>query len=104
MTRLLLGLLLILVSVGCDRGPSVPEPTLETAPWLFPEPQIEQLTSRDYKARAVAARSLGRMGAKAEAAIPELERLLEDKNPKVRVIAKEALEKIRTELREVSSK
>ena len=99
MLRLILGCLLIFLSVGCDKTPSVAEPTPETTPWLFPETQIKQLKASDFKARAVAARSLGKMGARAEAAIPELERLAnEDKNPKVREIAAEALEKIRAEV------
>jgi len=95
-SKLFLAFLLILVSVGCDKTPKAAEPTLETTPWLFPGPNIEQLAASDFMARAVAARSLGRMGAKAEAAIPELERLIkEDKNSTVREIAAESLEKIR---------
>jgi len=96
MLKLSLGILLVLIAAtGCDTGPKAAKPTLEKTPWLFPGPQIEQLTAKDFRARAVAARSLGRMGAEAEAAIPELEKLLEDSNPKVREIATEALEKIR---------
>jgi len=95
MAKLLLGLLLILVSVGCDKAATVAEPTPETAPWLFPEKQIELLDDRDFIVRALAARNLGNIGARSESAIPELEKLLEDENPKVRKIAAEALEKIR---------
>jgi len=99
MSKLFLVFLLILVSAGCDSGPKGAEPTLENAPWLFPGPNIEELSAPDFMARAVAARSLGRMGAKAEAAIPELERLVqEDEHPKVREIAEESLKKIRAEL------
>ncbi|NOY43484.1 MAG: HEAT repeat domain-containing protein [Planctomycetes bacterium] len=97
MSKLLFGLLMILVFAGCDKGPVPAERSPETTPWFYPEPQIELLTAPDFKTRAVAARNLGKMGAKAEAAIPELEKLLEDKNEKVREIAKEALEKIRAE-------
>jgi len=96
MPKLLLGILFVLATTaGCDTGPKVADPTLEKTPWLFPGPNIEQLTAADFKARAVAARSLGRMGAKAEAAIPELEKLLKDKHPEVREVAAEALKKIR---------
>jgi hypothetical protein len=96
MPKVLLGFLLILAAAGCEKTPTTAEPTLETTPWLFPGPQIEQLTASDFKARAVAARSLGIMGAKAEAAIPALEKLVkEDKHPKVREVAAEALKKIR---------
>jgi len=97
MAKLFFSMLLFLVAVaGCDSGPKAAEPTLETTPWLFPGPNIEQLSARDFRARAVAARSLGRMGAEAKAAIPELERLVkEDENAKVREIATIALEKIR---------
>jgi len=98
MLKLFLGMILVLVAAGCERKPIIAEPSLETTPWLFPGPTIEQLTAKDFKARAVAARSLGRMGAKAEIAIPELEKLLEDENPMVREIATEALEKIRADL------
>ena len=103
MSKLLLGFMIALVSAGCDRSPQVAEPTLEKTPWLFPEPLIKQLAATDFKARAVAARSLGRMGGEAEAAIPELEKLLEDKHPKVRELAAEALEKIRAAVGEGGS-
>jgi hypothetical protein len=43
----------------------------------------------------MAARNLGNMGAAAKVAIPELERLSDDKNPKVREMVAEALHKIR---------
>jgi hypothetical protein len=94
-SKVILGFMVILVSAGCGRSPQTSEPTPEIAPWLYPQKQIELLKAADFKARAMAARNLGNMGAAAEVAIPELEKLLEDENPKVRVIAKEALEKIR---------
>jgi len=98
MSKLLLGIMIALAFVGCDKSPEVAEPTVETTPWLFPEPLIKQLTSADFRARGVAAIGLGNMGAKAEAAIPELEKLLEDENPNIRKVVKEALEKIRADL------
>ena len=104
MLKLFLGIIIVLVSAGCDRSPKVAEPTLETTPWLFPEPLIEQLSATDFKARAVAARGLGRMEAKAEVAIPALEKLVaEDEHPKVREVAQEALEKIRAAIGEGGS-
>jgi len=95
MLKLILGIIVLLMSAGCDSGPKAAERTLETTPWLFTGPLIEQLSSADFRARAIAARSLGRLGAEAEAAIPELEKLLEDESPEVRKLVEEALEKIR---------
>lgn len=100
MSKLLLGIIIGIAAAGCGRSPDVAEPTIETTPWLFPEPLIEQLAAKDFRARAVAARSLGRMGAKAESAIPALEKLLEDEHPKVRELAQEALDKIRASIGE----
>jgi len=88
----------MLVSVGCEGELQTAVPTLEKNPWRFPEPQIELLSSPDFRLRAMAANNLSRMGAQAEAAIPELEKALDDQHPKVRKLAKEALEKIRAEL------
>lgn len=101
MSKILLGVMLALFTMGCGEDP-VPtvEPSLETTPWLFPEKQIEMLAVSDFKIRARAARNLGNMGAKAESALPELERLLEDENDRVQAIAKEAIEKIRADLAE----
>jgi len=97
--KLLASILMILVFVGCGKTIEVAEPTPESTPWLFPEQNIEQLASSNFRARAVAARNLGRMGAKAKDAIPHLEKLVEeDKNEKVREMAAAALEKIRDEV------
>jgi hypothetical protein len=95
MLKLLPSLLLILVFAGCGKTVEIADPTPETTPWLYPEQNIEQLASSDFKARAIAARNLGKMGAKAKDAIPELEKLVaEDGNEKVREMAAAALEKI----------
>ncbi len=90
---------MLLLTIGCGKS-SVPtvEPTPEKTPWLFPEPQIKLLSSGDYRVRGLAVKNLAKMGAKAEMAIPALEKLLEDKEPNVRVIAEDALKKIREEL------
>ncbi len=98
MSKVFLGLLMLLITVGCGGStkPTV-EPSPEKTPWLFPEPQIELLKSDDYRVRGLAAKNLGRMGAKAEIAIPALEKLLENKNeePKVRAVIEKALKQIR---------
>jgi len=98
MSKLFLGFLIFLSATGCGKEPPAVEPTPEQAPWLFPEKQIELLKASDSTARALAARNLGNMGSRAESAIPELKNLLEDENPKVRELAKEALEKIFAEV------
>lgn len=98
MGKLLRGFVVLAALIGCDRAPDVAEPTPETAPWLFPDEQMKLLAAPDFKVRALAARNLGKMGAAAEPAIPELEKLLEDDNEKVRDIAQEALDKIRAAL------
>ncbi len=99
LSKIFLGLLLLFSAVGCGE-PAVPtvEPTAETTPWLFPEPQIKLLTEKDFRVRGLAAKNLGRMGAKAEVAIPALEKLLEnEKEPNIRAVVEEALQQIRGE-------
>lgn len=98
MSKMLLGIMIVLVSAGCDQAPRPAERTPETTPWFFPEQQIELLTKSDFMVRALAAHNLGRMGARAEVAIPDLEKLLKDEHPKVREMAAEALERIRAEV------
>jgi len=98
MSKLLLGFLVVLVTTGCGEKLQTVEPTPEQAPWLVPEKQIQLLKASDSTARALAARNLGNMGARAESAIPELKKLLEDENPKVRTLVEEALEKITAEV------
>ena len=92
---------LLAVGIGCGSEP--PAPTPDQAPWLFPEKQIELLSSSDFRARALAARNLGKMGAKAEIAIDDLEKLQDDENARVRELAAEALEKIRKAVAESGS-
>lgn len=102
MSKALLGLTLFLFSVGCGSQTPTVEPTPESTPWLFPEPQIELLANDDFQVRGLAVKSLEKMGAKAEIAIPALEKLLEDKEPKIRVLAERALKTIREELGEAN--
>jgi hypothetical protein len=95
--RLAGGVLLVGVGFvgGCDKTPPLSTDP-ELTPWLFPEKHIEGLKNTEWMVRGLAAHHLGNMGAKAEAAIPELERLAkEDPVPKVRENAAAALEKIR---------
>jgi hypothetical protein len=91
-TALLGGLAFLFTGCGQQAPPS--EIPLEKTPWLNPTKQIELLKSSDYQLKVLAARNLGRIGAGAAAAIPELEKLREDKNPKVSKAASEAIEKI----------
>ena len=81
---------------GCGKKvvPTV-EPSPEETPWLFPEPQIKLLESDDMRVRGLAIKNLEKMGAKAEIAIPALEKLLDDKEPNIRSLAEEAIKKIR---------
>lgn len=81
---------------GCGkRPPPVTDPA--KAPWLLdPQSQINGLKNGDFRIRGISAFNLGNMGAKAADALPELERLArDDQNQKVRVQAREAVDKIR---------
>jgi len=99
MLKILLTMMLAVVSVGCgDKTVQTVEPSPEKTPWLYPDKQIEMLSISDFKIKARAAINLGNMGAKAESAIPELEKLLEDENEKIQKIAQEAIDKIRADL------
>ena len=49
------------------------------------------------------AKNLGKMGAEAAAAIPDLEKLSEDKNLKVRKAVREALQEIRAAVEDSDS-
>jgi HEAT repeat protein len=82
---------------GCGRSAPPPITDPAKAPWLLDASvQIEGLNDRDYRIRGLSAFNLGNMGAKAEHAIPILEKLAtDDPNTKVRENAREALEKIR---------
>jgi hypothetical protein len=81
---------------GCEES-TPPVTDAAQAPWLLdPQSQINSLKNSDYRIRGLAALNLGKMGAKASDAIPELERLVrDDPNERVRMNASEALEKIR---------
>lgn len=84
----------IVSALSCSK--SSPPIDTSNAPWLDLQVQIKNLRDKDFRVRGVAAFNLGNLGAKAESAVPELERLAqEDAEQKVRERAKEALEKIR---------
>jgi hypothetical protein len=80
---------------GCDSGPS-PVTDLSKAPWLDPAVQVEGLGHADKRIRGLSALNLGNIGAPAADAIPQLEKLAQDdRDAKVRELAKVAIEKIR---------
>jgi hypothetical protein len=84
---------LVALTAGCGGEP--PPLPLEKPPWLIPMEQIKLLTHDDARIRKLAAKNLGRIGAGAAEAIPELENLRDDEDPKVSKAAVEAIEKIR---------
>ena len=90
--KLLAAVLLAAALVGCSEPAAAPPPN---APWLDAKKQIELLNQNDARIRMLAARNLGRLGAQAAEAIPHLEKMAADPDPKVSQNAREALEKIR---------
>ena len=88
--------LLAVVSVAGCKEASPPVTDVTKTPWLDPQSQIKGLKDGDYRIRGLSALNLGKMGAKAADAIPELERLSrDDPNERVRENAGQAVEKIR---------
>jgi hypothetical protein len=77
---------------GCSGPPAAPPPD---APWLDVKQQIELTKQNDVRLRTLAVRNLGNLGAQAAEAIPRLETLASDPNPKVSEHAREALAKIK---------
>lgn len=88
-----------LVWAGCSEPPAKPP---QDAPWLDASQQIELLKQKDDRLKALAARNLGNLGAEATGAIPLLEELTRDPNPKVSESASQALEKIRSATNAIS--
>jgi hypothetical protein len=84
--------LLTAAVIGCSEPAAAPP---ADAPWLDPKQQIQLLNQNDNRLRILAARNLGRLGERAAEAIPHLERMAADSDPKVSQNAREALEKIR---------
>jgi hypothetical protein len=84
--------LLTAAVIGCSEPAAAPPPD---APWLDPKQQIELLNQNDHRLRILAARNLGNLGAQAAEAIPHLEKMAADPDPKLSQNAREALEKIR---------
>lgn len=81
---------------GCGR--SAEEPAADgTSPWRDPAVQIKLLSERDTRVRCLAIRNLERMGADARSAIPALEKLRRDPNPKIQAAVAKALEKIQAD-------
>lgn len=90
----LLVLMACLLSVGgCSRP--APVMTEEVARAQDPKHSVEMLKSKNAGDRRLAARRLGRMGANAQFAIPELQRVAQkDKDPSVRTLAEQALRQL----------
>jgi hypothetical protein len=83
------------ISVGCGKSPP-PVTDLSKAPWLDPKVQAEGLKQSDMRLRGLSAVNLGKIGAPAADALPALEELAQsDPEPKVRKLAREAIDKIR---------
>jgi hypothetical protein len=78
--------------VGCSETSTQPPPD---APWLDVKQQIELTRQNDVRLRTLAVRNLGNLGAQAAEAIPRLETLASDPDPKVSEHAREALAKIK---------
>lgn len=89
-----------LATIGCGNAAPEVQPDPETTPWLFPEPQMELLDADDVRVRGLAVKNLGKMGARAEPAIPQLEKLREDPDENIRALAEKALADIRADLDE----
>lgn len=94
-SKTFLGLLILLLSSGCGSPTPTVEPTPESMPWLFCEPQIELLSENDFRVRGLALKNLEKLGTEAESAIPAIEKLLDDKEPKIRALAERVLKTIR---------
>jgi hypothetical protein len=83
------------ISCGCSKS-APPVTDLSKAPWLDPKVQAEGLKQSDMRLRGLSAVNLGKIGAPAAEALPALEELAEsDPEPKVRQLAREAVDKIR---------
>lgn len=79
--------------LGCGDD-SVKPAQEEEVQWKDPAKQIELLEAKEPLVRRMAAGNLGRMGADAKDAIPALEKLKDDPDPKVQEDAKKAIELI----------
>jgi len=87
---------MLLLTTGCGTPLPTGEETPENMPWLFPEPQIELLTAENFKVCGLALKNLARMGAKAEPAIPAIEKMLDnEKNDNIRALGEKTLSEIR---------
>ena len=79
--------------LGCNRIEPTP-PDID-APTLSLENQTRMLQSNDSRLQMAAIENLTKMGAKAQGAIEDLEKLQDSANPGVREAARAALETIR---------
>ena len=87
-----LAIMAAVVCFGCNRAPQAETP--QDAPWLDPAAQVELLKTGDYRLQVLAAKNLGNLGAQAADSVPELEKLRDDPNPKVRHAVRAAIGEI----------
>lgn len=86
-------LLLVFTVVGCGGSPSPENKSASDLNGVTHS--VENLKSRDADARLFHAQLLGQLGSVATEAIPALESLQSDSDPRVQKAANEALRKIR---------
>ncbi len=82
----------VVVALGCAE----PTPPKTDLPWRNVDEQTKLLKNSDFRIRALAAFNLGNLGAAAKDAVPKLQQLKEDPEPKVRKAAETALTKIKS--------
>jgi len=83
------------LSIGCSSKTNTPMVSLSD---MDPKEFIEILKSKPtvgMDARITAAKQLGAMGPRAKDALPDLEKLTQDKNPTLAAAAQEAISKIK---------
>ena len=85
--------LLVLGAPGCGQPP--PPAAVENAPHRDPAKQIELLNSNDPVVQLLAIDNLRRLGPEAAVALPELEKMKGDSDPRVQKAARDAIDAIR---------
>lgn len=86
---------LLISGFGCGKkGPAV-DPVPENSAATNPKELIGFLDAKDDRVRVMAIGNLKRLGPAAVDAVPKLEKLAKDKNPKIQQAAQEALKAIK---------
>ena len=85
------------IDLGAPQLTDVDLKTLTSCSSQVTPQLLEALKSQDWKVKVIAAHTLGLFGTKAQAAIPALSDLLQDRNVDVRFVATQALGEIGTE-------